>query len=256
MTRLRGVVVLSLAAALSTGCFDIQQSLTLERNLSGKAGFGMKIDMEPMVFFLATMQREMAGKKGAPTPEELAAARAEFVSSNKKQPTDYEAEKRELASKLPPGVTLLDGSFTEGDLSFGMNLLFGFDDLAKLAAIEFPKAKGGKGPGGEPGNPIESPFGGLKIVDEGATVLITGPPQNPAASGKAQAPPDAEAQKMIGELLKGLNVAFRITAPFEVIQHNAHRKEGNTLVWQYDLKSLEKLKPAELNSSIKVRYRK
>jgi hypothetical protein len=253
MTHLRAVALLGLAAFATSGCFDIQQTLTLERNLSGTAGFSMKIDMEPMVAFMVRMQREMAGKTGDPTPEELAKARAEFTSSAKEKPTDFDAEKRELASKLPAGVSLVDASFTQSDLAMAVNLLFGFDQVSKLAAIQLPKSKDAKE---GPGNPVDSPFGDLKVVDEGDTLLITGPPQNPAAGARSQAPPDPETQKMVQEMMGGLRVGFRITAPFEIVQHNAHRKEGNSLIWEYDLKALEKLTPEQLNSSIKIRYRK
>ena len=51
--RKLSAVLLCLSAFLVTGCFDIQQTLTLERNISGKAGFTMKVDMEPMVGFMA-----------------------------------------------------------------------------------------------------------------------------------------------------------------------------------------------------------
>ena len=38
-----------------------------------------------------------------------------------------------------------------------------------------------------------------------------------------------EEKKQMEDMFKGLRVAFKITAPFEVVEHNAHRKEGNTL---------------------------
>jgi hypothetical protein len=252
----RAITILC-AVALCSGCFDIQQSLTINRDLSGTAGFNMKIDLEPMVFFMAKMEREMSGKTGDPTPEDLAKARQEFASSKQSSGTDLDAEKKTLAGSLPPGVTLLDASMVEAGLGMQMNLAFGFDNLAKLADVKLPKSgKGKAGAAPEPGNPVESPFGGLKVQDEGATIFVTGPPQNPVAGSKDQAPPDPETQKMVADMLKGLRVVFRISSPMEVVLHNAHKKVGDTLVWEYDLKALEKLKPSELNSSIKVRYRK
>ena len=248
----------SLCSLATSGCFDIEQTLTLDRSLSGTAGFRMKIDMEPMIGVMVRMQREMAGKTGEPTAEEMAKAREEFVASSKtkkQQSGDIETAKRELSGKLPAGVKLIDATMTEGDLSMAMQLVFGFDQLAKLAAIQLPKGKGDAAAEG-PGNPIDSPFGGLKVVDEGATVLITGPPQNPMTGAKDQAPPDPATQKMVQDMFKGLRVAFTITAPMEVVEHNAHRKDGNTLVWEYNLKTLETLTPEQLGSSIRVRYRK
>lgn len=254
MTRLTPLALLA-AACVTSGCFDIQQALTLERDLSGTAAFNMKVDMEPMVGFMVRMQREMEGKSGDPTPEELAKARAEMIASGKTKSSmaDVEAEKKKLSATLPEGVRLLDASVAESDLSLALKLVFGFDDPARLAAIQLPKSKDEQ-PG--PGNPVDAPFGDLKVVDEGSTVLITGPPQNPMAGTKDQAPPDPEMQKMVQQMMSGLRVGFRITAPFEIVEHTAHRREGNTLVWEYDLKSLETLTPEQLGSSIRVRYRK
>ena len=57
-------------------------------------------------------------------------------------------------------------------------------------------------------------------------------------------------------LVKGLRVAFKITAPFEVLEHNAHRKTGNMLIWEYDFATMQKLTPEQSKQGIKVRYRK
>ncbi|MES1245589.1 MAG: hypothetical protein ABUT39_28545 [Acidobacteriota bacterium] len=247
---------------LTAGCIDIEQTLSLEKDMSGKAGFTMKFDMEPMVVFMTRMQREMQGKTGEPTKEELDAARKEMLASKKSETKgDFEKDKKELQSKLPKGVTLLDGSFKEDGLKMAANFLFGFDNVSKLEQIKFPKKEEEGQPAGPPGtqNPVESPFDGLKVVDEGKTFLVTSPTENPLAQEKEQAAdmdlsPEAKAQ--MESMFKGLRVAFKITAPFEVVEHNAHRKEGNTLIWEYDLKSLEKMKPEQLAQGVRVRYKK
>lgn len=248
--------LLILSSFLVTGCFDIEQTLALERNMSGKAGFTMKVDMEPMVAFMASMKKSMEGKTGDPTAAELADARKEILSSKKAETTtDFEKDKKEFLSKLPSGVTLLDATFKEDGLKIAVNFVLGFDNASKLGQIKFPK-KQDAGPGGAPGNPVDSPFGGLTVVDDGKTVLITSPVENPAADQTAQMPPDPAMQKQIEGMFKGLRVAFKITAPFEIADHTAHRKEGTTLVWEYDIKSLQKLTPEQMKQGIRVRYRK
>jgi len=253
--------VLGLSGLLLAGCFDVEQTLSLNKDMSGKAGFSMKVNMEPMVAFMTRMQREMSGKTGEPTAAELDQARKEFMASKKSETTgDFEKDKKELQQKLPKGVTLLESSFKDEGLKLNANFLFGFDDVSKLSQIEFPKKQeeGQQGPGG-PGNPIDSPFGGLQLVDEGKTFLVTSPAENPIAEQKEQAAQmelDPEAQKQMEAMFKGLRVAFKITAPFDVVEHNAHRKEGNTLVWEYDLKTLEKMKPEDMKQGVRVRYKK
>jgi len=253
-----GAIVLGLSAFLVTGCFDIEQTLTLERNLSGKAGFSMKVDMEPMVFFMTQMQREMSGKKGPPTAAEIEAAKQDFLKNGKKETTgDFASEKKEMQAALPKGVTLLDASMKDEGLKMGINMLFGFDNAAKLAEIKMPKKADDKG---GPPNPADNPFNGFKIVDDGKTITITTQVQNPMDEAKQSTPPtekpDPAAMKQMEDLLKGFRVAFKITAPFDVIEQNATRKEGNTLIWEFDLKSIEKMKPEQLKQGIRVKYKK
>jgi hypothetical protein len=252
--RKAAAATLCLSAFLVTGCFDIEQTLTLDRNMSGQAGFTMKVDMEPIVLFMTQMQREMEGKKGAPTEAELAKARKELLASGKtKAMGDFEKEKKEMQGKLPKGVTLIDAKFQDEGLKMMAQVAFGFDNASKLAEIHLPD-KQGAGPGGP--NPAESPFGGLQVVDEGKTVLVTSPVKNPAGDQPTPATLDPESMKQMEAMFKGLRVAFKITAPFDIVEHNAHKKVGNTLVWEYDMSSINKLTPDQLQQGIKVRYRK
>lgn len=251
---------LGLCALVLAGCFDIEQTLTLEKNMSGKAGYNMKFDMKPMVAFMAGMKRQMEGKEGPPTAEEIAAAEKELLASSKNQMKIPSRE--EMAKELPQGVTLLDAKVQEDGLKFGMNMLFGFDNVSKLKEINLKKGEAEEaappGPGGG-SNPADSPFGGLQLTDEGDTFLITTPAQNPIAEQSEQADQmqlSPEEKKQVEDLLGKLRVAFKITAPFQVVEHNAHRKEGNTLIWEYDLESFEKMKPEELAQGVRVRYKK
>ena len=258
MRKAAAAFALLLSGLLMAGCFDIEQTLTLARNMSGTAGFSMKVNMEPMADFMLQLTRSMSGKTGPPTAAEREKARKDMLSSSKKETGSFEKDKAEMESKLPKGVTLLQSSFKENGLKMAVSFLFGFDQASKLNEISFPKKNEHASPA-EPGNPVDSPFGGLQVVDEGATLLVTSPAQNPLADSKkemAQAPPDPETQKQIEEMFAGLRVAFKITAPFAIVEHNAHRKEGNTLIWEFDLKTLEKLTPEQLKEGIRVRYRK
>jgi hypothetical protein len=250
-----------MSGLVTTGCIDIEQTLTLERNMSGTAGFTMKVDMEPMVAFMAAMQKSMQGKAGEPTAAELAAVRREILESKKAEPpTDFEKDKKEFEGKLPPGVKLLNASFKEDGLKIAVAFVLGFDQAAKLAAVRLPKKDDpGGGRGGTPDNPVESPFGGLRVVEEGATLLITSPVENPVADQQAQAAQmsaDPAMLKQMESMFKGLRVAFRITAPFDVADHTAHRREGNTLVWEYNVQNLQKLTPDQMKQGVRVRYRK
>ena len=256
--------VLGLCALVLAGCFDVEQTLTLEKNMSGKAGYAMKFDMKPMVAFMAGMKRAMEGKEGPPTAEEIAAVEKEMLASSKAERKI--PSKEEIAKNLPKGITLLHSKVQEDGLKFGMDVLFGFDHISKLQEIELKSQEpetaqeaAPPGPGAQGPNPMESPFGGLQFKDEGDTFLVTSPANNPIADQKEQASQmemSPEDKKQVEEMLGKLRVAFKITAPFQVVEHNAHRKDGNTLLWEYNLESFEKMKPEDLAQGVRVRYKK
>lgn len=257
-------VALGLCALVLAGCFDIEQTLTLEKDMSGKAGYSMKFDMEPMVAFMAGMKRQMEGKEGPPTAEEIATVKQEMLASSKSQMKV--PPKEELAKKLPKGITLLDAKVKEDGLKFGTDMLFGFDHVSKLQEIDLKSAEpagtqeaAAPGPGPQQPSPMDSPFGGLQFKDEGETFLVTSPARNPVAEQSEQAEEmnlSPEEKKQVEDLLGKLRVAFKITSPLQIVEHNAHRKEGNTLIWEYTLDSFEKMKPEDLAQGVRVRYKK
>lgn len=248
---------------LLTGCFEVEQSLEINKDLSGKAGFHIGIDFEPMVTIMVVMKRSMEGKEGPPTNEEIATARKEFVEKSKEEPGGGEVtaeERARIEESLPEGVTLADLRVEKKEMGVATDFAFAFDKLSKLSEIVLP-AKEGAGPDEQ--NVIDKPFDGMVVVDDGKTITITSKPQNPSSKVEEQtneggAPADPEMEKLMKDAFKGLKVGWRITAPFEVIETNAMRRDGKTLIWEYDIESLEKLeksgKPAEM--AIRVKYRK
>lgn len=255
-------VVTILGSCLLGGCFDVEQSLNLEKDLSGRAGFNMKVNFEPMMLFMLQFQREMEGKKGAPTAAELAKAKQDFLTSRKSEssPAKIAEDKEELKKKLPEGVELLESEVKDEGLAVAARFLFKFDDVKKLGLIDLPGNEGGEAPQPGGANPFDQPFSNLKLVDEGKTLLLTSRPVNPVADQQEQTEgmelsPDA--QKQMQDAFKGLRIAFNISAPFEVVETNATRRDGKTLYWEYDLPALEKMaKEKKEPEGIRVRYRK
>ncbi len=252
---------LLLGATLASGCFDVEQRMKLNKDLSGEVGMSMSVNMEPMVLIMLQLQREMSGQKGAPTAAEIEKAKKEFLASGKMKKTQNVSERAEMEKSLPPGIRLLDTSFKEDGLKMNARFTFGFDHVSKLAQIQMSGKDATKeadaGPGGK--NPFDRPFPNLQIKDEGSTLLLTMEATNPAAEQKKDTGDmklDPAMTKQIEEAFKGLRVAFRIDAPFQVIETNATRREGQTLFWEYDLKTFEKMTPAQLAQGIRVRFKK
>lgn len=256
---LKRTPVLTLALVvplLLSGCFDIEQSISLNKDLSGKAGFRMTMNMEPMMLAMLNMQRSMEEKKGPPTAAEIAKAKKEFLEqATKKNPSD---EKKTMEAELPEGISIADMTPISDGLKIGMNVVFGFTDPSRLALINFPKKKG-ETPADK--SVVDKPFEGLQVEDEGKTIVIRTKPVDPASGVAKEAKESGggskELEAMMQDALKGLRVAFRIEAPFPVVETNAMQKKGNVLIWEYTLETLEKMKGQDVkNLGVFVRYRK
>ncbi len=265
MKRMASLLLGLAGCLLLAGCFDVEQSLVLQKDLSGKAGFSMKVDMEPMVYMMLMMQRSMEGKEGEPTAAELDAAKKDFLAKSKttENKPDPEQQKQELAKSLPPGVKLLDSSFKDEGLKLLAAFTLGFDDVHKLKQVKLseqkPAAEQQQAPSGAE-NPFDTPFGDLEITEQGNTILLTTKPKNPLEEqkeqmgGEGQVAPEME--KQLERAFKGLRIAWKIEAPFQVLEHNAHRKEGKALVWEYTLDSMKKMDPKKAAEGIRVKYKK
>jgi len=235
-----------LSVVLLAGCFEIDQTIDLKQDLSGTADFHLGVDMEPMVMVMAQFAREMEGKKGPITEAELAKARAEFKKSSKKSESGEKPSRAEIEKSLPEGVKLLDFKATEKDFGVATDFKFGFDRLSRLVGVKLPSKEGG-----DPTqkNVIDSPFEGLELIEKGNTITIRTKPQNPteAVQKEAEGGPkiDAETEKMIRDAFGKMRVTYRITAPFTIVSHNATRKQGNTLIWEYNLETFEKMEASK-----------
>ncbi len=264
MIRTRTILVAALFALFATGCFEVEQSIELKRDLSGTANFKLGIDMEPMVMIMAKVQKEMGGDKSPLTKAEIAAAKADF-KKNEKKSTETTDPRKQAEGGLPPGVKLLDASVTEKEFGVTTNMKFAFDKLSSLVGVKLGSKKEGEGPGDPTKKSIiDTPFQGLEISETAKTISIHTKPQNPAEKVKNQASEqgpkmDPETEKMMNDAFKNLRVAWKITAPFEVASTNATRREGNTLIWEYDFAKFQKLaeNPKALDDmGVSVTYKK
>jgi hypothetical protein len=254
----RALAVLSLV--FLAGCFEVEQSIDLKKDLSGTADFHLGVDLEPMIVVMAQFGREMEGKSGPMTAEELAKAKAEFKKSAKKSTsTSKEPSRAEIEKQLPEGVTLINYAAKEREFGLDTNFKFGFQKLSQLVGVKLPSKEGG-----DPTqkNVIDSPFEGLELSEKGDTITIRTKPQNPTASVKEQAADapklDAATEKMVKDAFSKMRVAYRITAPFTVVSHNATRREGNTLIWEYDMAAFEKMEKSKKldDLGVHVTYRR
>ena len=225
---------------LAAGCFQIDQSIDLQKDLSGTADFHLGIDFEPMITVMAQFAHEMEGKKGPASQAEIDKARADFKKNSKKT-TSEKPSRADIEKDLPEGVKLLDFKATEKDFGVATDFKFAFDKLSRLVNVKLPQKEGG-----DPTqkNVVDSPFDGLEVVEKGDTITIRAKAQNPTEAVKDEAKSsqtkiDPETEKLMRDAFSKLRVTYRITAPFTIVSHNATRKQGNTLIWEYDMARFE-----------------
>lgn len=243
---MRRSVFLVLLCVLLTGCFEVEQNINLNSNLSGTADFHMGIDMEPMVVIMAQVGKEMSGQKGPLTAAELAKAKADFKKGMTSKKSDAAPDKKDVEKDLPPGVKLLDFKATEKDFGIATDMKFGFENLKNLVDVKLPSKKdAGNDPTSK--NVIDTPFEGLQVIEKGGTITVQTKPMNPAEKVNEEAKEsggpkmDPEMEKMMKDAFAKMRIVYRLTAPFTIVSHNATRKEGNTLVWEYDMKRFEEI---------------
>jgi len=250
------VVSLLLVSVFATGCFEIEQSIELKSDLSGTADFHLGVDLEPMVVVMAQFGREMEGKKGPMTAAELAKAKADFKKQNaskKKDPDSTPPSRAEIEKSLPKGVKLLDFSAKELDFGVVTDFKFAFDRIQSLINVKLPS----KGEDPTKKSVIDTPFEGLELIERGDTLTLRTKPVNPTDSVKEQAADapklDADTEKIVTQAFEKMRVVYRIKAPFTIVSHNATRKEGETLIWEYDMKAFEKISKAKKPEDLGVR---
>lgn len=213
---------------------------------------------------MAKVQKEMSGDKSPLTKADIAAAKAEFKKNAKKSTTESEDPRKQAEGGLPPGVKLLDVSVAEKEFGVTTNMKFAVRQTGKprrREAQRIERRRSRRRSNEEVGHRL--PVQGLEIAETSSTITIHTKPQNPAEKVKAEAGEagpklDAETEKMMNDAFKNMRIAWKITAPFEVVSSNATRKEGKTLIWEYDWDKLQKLaaSPKALDLGVNVTYKK
>lgn len=249
----RLAVSLSLLLLVS-GCFQIDNSINLKQDLSGTADFHLGMDLEPMVVVMAQMGKSMSGKEGPLTPEELAAAKADFKKSEKKTDEGPKPTIAEMQKQMPEGIQIVDFQAVEKEFGVDTSFKFAFDKLAHLTGIKLPGAKND-----DPTKKtvVDTPFDGLETIEKGNLITIRTKPINPTEKVKEEASNgpklDPEMEKMVKDAFSKMRVTYRITAPFQIVSHNATRQEGQTLVWEYNMARFEELSKSKNLDDVGVR---
>jgi len=233
MRYLRGILVAGVAW-FAAGCMQFDYGITLDDDLSGTADLDLAIDLDRVAYMSAYIQNSFSGEGGEPTAEQIEEARAEIVEGmDEDEDFSVESMRAEIEPDLPDGVTLLYANVDREELLTTMNMRFAFDHVDKLKEIHLDDDDEGD----DEGAPVDSePFENLEIIEDGDQIIVRSEPINPI-----QEMDDVPwvSDEMVEKLLQGFAVTFRITTPFKVEEHNATRKDGETLVWEFNLETLK-----------------
>jgi len=236
MRYLRGMLVAGVCW-FAAGCMQFDYGITLEEDLSGTADVDLAIDLDRVAYMSAYIQNAFSGEGGEPTAEQIEEAREEILAEvDEDEDFSVESMRAEIEPDLPDGVELVDANVNRKELLTTVNMRFAFDHVDKLKEIRLDDDDEGE----DSGAPVDSqPFENLEIIEDGDRIIIRSEPINPMQEIDEMGEMPFVSDEMIEKLLRGFGVTFSITSPFTVEEHNATRKDGKTLVWEFNLETLK-----------------
>jgi hypothetical protein len=196
-----------------------ERAVTLAPDLSGTARAINVLNMETMV---------EAAEKGM-TAVEIAAMREKWAAVFKGSEKALPGWRANIEKGLPQGVKLVGAwQKTEG-LKSTTTFAFSFDHVAKLARIDLASS-------GAKASAKDRPFAELSFTVQADALLVTSQPAEPPRGKNAEL------------------VAYRFETPFEVLEANTTRREGNTLIWEFDPYEIQTTgkAPAEIRVRLKM----
>ena len=248
MRYLRGILVAGVAW-FAAGCMQFDYGITLEDDLSGTADVDLAIDLDRVAYMSAYIQNAFGGEGGEPSAEQIKEAREEILAEvDEDEDFSVESMRAEIEPDLPDGVVLLYANVDRDELLTTVNMRFAFDHVDKLKEIRLDDDDDGEGSGA----PVDSePFENLEIIEDGDEIIIRSEPINPMEDIDEMGEMPFVSDEMIEKLLQGFSVTFSITSPFKVEEHNATRKEGKTLVWEFNLETLKSGEATGIHARLK-----
>lgn len=212
MPTLRVFCVLAIAFAL-TGCFKIDQTLTL--NNDGSGVLEMRYGMSEQAIAQLEAMEKMAEAMGEDDGEAMTMdADTPFDMS-----FDEAQVREEFEAKGLDGVELLSATSETVDGWRYMQLIIRFDHLAALNQTEFLED-----------NPLS-----LTQNADGNYVLTQGDGHGDANGDDTDSELEAQMLQQMAAMFAGLRIASRVVVPTAIIDTDATEVDGRTAAWIYDI---------------------
>ena len=247
MRALKGFLVAGVAW-FAAGCMQFDYGINLDEDLSGTADLDVTIDLDRVAYLSAYVQNAFAGEGGEPSDEQIEAARDEILAEmDDDEDFSEESMRAEIEPDLPEGVTLLHADVNRDELRTTVDMQFAFDHVSKLKDMRLDDDDSGADAA-----PVDSqPFEDLEIVEDGDEIIVRSQPINPIEEMDEMEASSWVSDEMVEKLLEGFSVTFRLTSPFRVEEHNATRKDGKTLVWEFNMQTLKSGEPTGIYARLK-----
>jgi hypothetical protein len=227
------------AAIATAGCVQVDYGIKLEENLSGTSDLEMTVDLDRVAYAAAAVQAAFTNEGGPPTAEQVEEARDDLLAEIEEDRDDFdEANLRaDIEEDLPDGVRVRYARQERDDLRQSLELGFAFDHVDRLREMRVGDRDDGDL---DLGFEDSAPFEGLEIVEDGDEIIVRNEPIDPIEDVSSDG---MLAKEIVEGLLKDLRVTFRLETPFRVLEHNATRVEGKTLIWVFDYDRLTSEEP-------------
>ena len=227
------------SALVSAGCVQIDYGITLREDLAGTSDFAMTIDLDRVAYAAAAVQAAFTNEGGPPTAEQVEEARKELLDEIEADREEFDETRMraEIEEDLPDGMTVRYARQERDELRQSVELGFAFDHVDRLREMRLGDEDEGDLDLGLEGS---APFEGLEIVEEGDEIIVRNDPIDPIEEVSSEG---MLAEDIVEGLLKDLSITFRLETPFRVLEHNATRVEGRTLIWVFDYERLTSAEP-------------
>lgn len=255
---LRGLVAL-LALLPITSCFEVNQDIILNYDLSGKVQLSMTYDLEVFIEGVAQFQKEMMEKEGKKVDMESLRVKLRRDFLKKGTSSINPPNLKRFSKTAPSGIKPISVKYTRRGFKVAAQFNFAFDDIRKLTKLDLSKA-GGR----QKFDPTQKffnrnqPFSGMTFREEGKFYILEIPLGKPGKKGRPNpfAGPSGKDKEKMAKYFKGMGMNFSFTTPYKVVEQNAHKVRGNRLTWNYNFEKITKLAVQDKHLSIRVKMEK
>ncbi|MBT3217945.1 MAG: hypothetical protein HN348_02560 [Proteobacteria bacterium] len=253
--RSRFLLLVAAVLTVLTGCFQLEQSVKLQRNLAGQAGFRIVLDFEPMVYSLAASMKALGGDTTPLTEAEFAKSKEEFLKDKPSKKISKKSIREGMKKNpLPEGLSLLDATVGDEGLKVDVNLTFAFDHLSRLQQLDLST---NEEEGSIDSEMLNHPFDGLHVEDRGDSWLVRTVVKQvdevPLTSNKEEGGLVDPLEQSIDKILESMHYKWEIEVPTKILEHNAQEVHGQRLVWIWKGEEMDQL---DKGADVFVRFAK